>query len=295
MDGGVARTAELEEVLVGEFDFAAVPKRPPFQPTHAHGTLVATVLHRAARGAVDIVSLRIDDPQGCPEGANPPCQPDPLTIATAIHAAVDLGADAINLSLAMPDDPAIIAAVRYAAASGVKVVLAAGNDGADRPANLKAATAGYPNAVLVGALDWTGEAWTSSNQPDGGAGTSYNYVWRPGVAVDTIGADGTPSRASGTSIAAPIEAAFIVIGKPGRPAPEPPVASDLASAVEEAPPEVIVTSATTASAAPPEPGAAGLPRSLRDAALAAAVGLAFLAGRMGPWLGFLPRDTKARK
>lgn len=290
VDGGVARTAELEGVLVGEIDVVAVPERPPFQPTNPHGTLVATVLHRAAEGAVDIVSVRIDDPAGCPEGAAPPCQPDALTIASAIHAAVDLGVDAINLSLAMPDDPAIISAVRRAAESGVKVVLAAGNDGADRPGNLKAAIAGYPSAVLVGALDWTGAAWASSNQPDEGVGKTYSYVWRPGVGVDTIDADGRPSRASGTSIAAPIETAFIVAGKPARPVTQPSSVSDRQNVVDEAPPEVVVTSAVTATDTSSEPASIALPRGVHDLALGAALGLAFLAGRLGSALSF-PRAT----
>ena len=281
IDGGVARTAELEGVLVEELDFAATPARPPFTPVHDHGTLVATVLHRAAGGAVDIMSLRIDDPAGCPEGANAPCQRDPLPIAVAIHAAIDLGADAVNISLNMPDDPAIIAAVRRAAASGVKVVLAAGNDGADRPGNRKAAVAGYPGAVLVGALDWTGAAWAGSNQPDDEAGQSYSYVWRPGVAIDTVGADGTHSRASGTSIAAPIETAFIVTGRPGRPELQLPPASDFKEIAEEAPPEVTVTSATTVSPPPSEPSGVGSSHILRDLALGGALGLAFLVGRLG--------------
>lgn len=291
IDGGVARTAELEGVLVEELDFAATPARAPFTPTNDHGTLVATVLHRAAGGAVDIMSLRIDDPAGCPEGANAPCQRDPLAIAAAIHAAIDLGADAINISLNMPDDPAIIAAVHRAAASGVKVVLAAGNDGADSPGNRQAAIAGYPGAVLVGALDWTGEAWVGSNQPDDEAGRSYKYVWRPGVAVDTIRADGTPGRASGTSIAAPIETAFIVTGRPARPAPEPPLSDEFKDIVEEAPPEVTVTSATTVDAAPSEPRGMGRSRILHELAIGCALGLAFLVGRLGASLNQPTRDS----
>lgn len=282
VDSGVARTAELKDVLIAEHDFASVPARPAFTPAHDHGTLVATVLHRAAGGAVDILSLRIDDPAGCPEGANPPCQPDALTIATAISAAIDLGADAINLSLAMPDDPAIVAMVERATAAGIKVVLAAGNDGAVQPGNLKAAIAGYPNAVLVGALDWTGEPWADSNRPDHAAGTSYNYVWRPGAAIETVLADGTPGRASGTSIAAPIEAAFIATGRPARSVLKAPVTTEPEAAISliDEVPEVAVTTTGTAEIAPHEPAGGMLPGRLRDLALAAALGLAFLAGRL---------------
>lgn len=280
VDSGVARTPELVGVLVGEHDFASVPARTAFAPTHDHGTLVATVLHRAAGGAVDIVSLRIDDPAGCPDEANPPCQGDALTTALAINAAVELGVDAINLSLAMPDDPAIVAAVRRASAAGIKVVLAAGNDGAARPGNLKAAIAGYPNAVLVGALDWTGEPWAGSNRPDASAGTRYSYVWRPGVAVDTVLADGKPGRASGTSIAAPIEAAFIATGRSVRSVHEAPVASGADIAPSDEGLEVAVTTTATAAVAPHEPAGPAQPGGLRDLAIAVAIGFAFLAGRL---------------
>lgn len=286
VDSGVARTSELAAVLVGEHDFASVPTRAAFSPAHDHGTLVATVLHRAAGGAVDIVSLRIDDPAGCPNEVNPPCQSDPLTTALAINAAVELDADVINLSLAMPDDPAIVAAVRRASAAGIKVVLAAGNDGAERPGNMKAAIAGYPNAVLVGALDWTGEPWAGSNRPGPAAGTRYSYVWRPGVAVSSVLANGTPARASGTSIAAPIETAFIATGRPVGSVHEAPVAKEAEIAPIDEGPEVAVTTTTaTTAVALHEPAGPLLPGRLRNLALAAAISFAFLAGR----LASLPR------
>jgi hypothetical protein len=219
IDGGVARTAELQDVLVGEYDLASDPPRPAFQPKFDHGTYVATVLHRAAKGAVDIVSLRIDSPTNCPDNLNPPCQPDGAPIAAAIDKAVALGADAINISLSLKSDPAIEQAVRAAAGKGVPVIMAAGNNGADRPANLAMAMAGYPNTILVGALDAFGEPWAKSNKPGPRSGVDYNFAWRPGVDIDTADASGAPAHASGTSLATPMETASVLVGSsPFKPA-----------------------------------------------------------------------------
>lgn len=207
IDSGVARTPELARVLVAEYDMAADPARPAFHPHYDHGTMVATILNREAHGTADIVSFRIDDPAGCPPDRSPPCQPDTGPIVAAIDQAVDMGARAINISLEMKKDPAIVAAVRRASAQGVTVVLAAGNEGRDRPGNLAFARAGYPNTVLVGALDPDGRPWAHSNRPDREEGAEYTYVWRQGVDVPTVSAEGVAVTGTGTSFAAPIETA----------------------------------------------------------------------------------------
>gem|GEM_PF-1656027 len=210
IDSGVGATAELRPHLVGEIDAAARPARPALRPRFDHGTKVATVLSRAARGRADILSIRVDDPAGCAFGRNPPCQRDPAVIAWAIHAAVAHRADVINISMALMDAPAISDAVAFAAWSGTLVVIASGNDGRRVPGNLSHARAGYPNAVLVGALERDGTVWARSNRPAGSSTPGYNFAWRWGAGVPSAAADGTPVVASGTSIAAPVEAGFRV-------------------------------------------------------------------------------------
>ncbi|ODP37216.1 S8 family serine peptidase [Sphingomonas turrisvirgatae] len=207
IDSGVARTAELGGRVVAEYDMAASPARPAFHPASDHGTMVATILARAASAPVDIVSLRVDDPAGCPPGAQAPCVRSVHTVAAAIRQATRLKVDAINLSLAMADHPAIADAVRDAARHGITVVMAAGNDGADHPGNLRLARAAYPNGVLVGAVDAAGVAWTGTNRPDAATPAGYHYSWQLGVAVPTALADGRPVTGTGTSFAAPIETA----------------------------------------------------------------------------------------
>lgn len=216
IDSGIARTPELQALVTSEFDMAAEPARPAFAPRDSHGTMVATILAREARRPVEIISLRIDDPAGCPAGFNPPCQGSAAPVAQAIRKAMELGVSAINISLAMKDDPAIVEAVREAAARGILVILAAGNDGRDRPSNLGAARAAYPGAVLVGALDAQGQPWKGTNRPEADS-SGYRYAWQRGVAVPTALADGSGAVATGTSFAAPIETAHLLDARAAQP------------------------------------------------------------------------------
>jgi subtilisin family serine protease len=210
IDSGVARTPELEGLLVAEYDVAAPSPRQAFVPRYDHGTMVATILARAAKNQVEIVSIRIDDPAGCPAGANPPCQPSAKVVERAIRQATRLGVDAINLSLSLAEDKGIVDAVRDAAAKGITIVIAAGNEGRDHPANLRMAEAAYPHAVLVGALDAGGQPWAMTNKPDANP-EGYLYTWQRGVDVPTMLANGRAAFATGTSFAAPIETARLIV------------------------------------------------------------------------------------
>jgi subtilisin family serine protease len=214
IDSGVARTPELRSVLVGEIDAAAKPARTPFQPVYDHGTMVATILNREAKGQVDIISIRIDDPSGCPRDVNPPCQRSSEPIIRAIDKAVSLGVSAINISLSLKDDPWIAEAIGAATRRGVLVVMAAGNEGRDGPGNLRMATAGGARAVLVGALDAAGNPWAGTNRPHPVNQQRYQYAWQLGVNVPTTAATGRAVNATGTSFAVPIETARRMIKAP---------------------------------------------------------------------------------
>lgn len=209
IDSGIARTPELRNVLLAEYDYGASPARPAFQPRYDHGTMVATIMEREAKEPIDIVSFRIDDLEGCPKGDNPPCQHDVKPIAEAIRKATELGVSAINISLNLKEDPLIVSAIRDAAAKGIRVIMAAGNDGLDHPGNLRMAKAGYPNTILVGALDANGQPWKGTNRPQANT-PGYKYAWQWGVDVPTIMADGSKAIATGTSFAVPIETAKLL-------------------------------------------------------------------------------------
>jgi subtilisin family serine protease len=211
IDSGVARTPELGSAVIAEYDVGSATPRPAFQPRFDHGTMVATIIHREARGEVDIVSIRMDDPAGCPPSFDPPCQFSAQPVAAAIRKATELGVDAINISLALQEHPAIVEAVREAADKGIMVVMAAGNNGYDRPSNRSAALAGGTHAVLVGAVDSAGQPWVRTNRPETSGAPGYEYVWRLGVMVPTTSATGSPVAGTGTSFAAPIETAHRVM------------------------------------------------------------------------------------
>lgn len=210
IDSGIAATPELSGSLVAEYDVGASPPRPVYRPRYDHGTMVATILVRDAGVPVDIISYRIDDPAGCRQGLTPPCQPSAAPLAAAIRHATRIGVDIINLSLTLADDPAIVAAVREANARGVRIVMAAGNEGRDHPGNLAMARAGYPNAVLVGAIDGTGHPWSGTNRPGTDQPDGFAYTWQFGVEVPTRLADGGLAYATGTSFATPRETARLL-------------------------------------------------------------------------------------
>lgn len=209
IDSGVAATRELQPLIVTEYDMAATRPRTPYAPRYDHGTMVATILARETGGNVGIVSIRIDDPAGCPPRGTPPCQPSAKRMARAIRLAADLGVDAINVSLSLSDSPKIIRAIRYAARRDIPVVLAAGNEGKDHPASLRSAKAAFPSAVLVGAVDAAGHPWKGTNRPSADS-RRYNYRWQRGVDVPTALASGAAARATGTSFATPIETARLL-------------------------------------------------------------------------------------
>jgi len=209
IDSGVARTAELGSSVVAEYDMASTAPRPAFQPRYDHGTMVATILARESEQKVGLISIRIDDPAGCPPEDSPPCQPDPKPVERAIRKATSLDVDAINISLELAADPTIVDAIRDAAARGITVVLAAGNRGLDHPANLRMAESAYPRAVLVGALEPDGRPWAHSNRPSA-SNRKYVYVWQRGVDVPTTLANGTETTGTGTSFAVPAETARLL-------------------------------------------------------------------------------------
>lgn len=121
-------------------------------------------------------------------------------LAAGITAAVELGAQVINVSVVTAqDDPALRAAVRAALDRQVVVVAAAGNDfGEGNPVLYPAA---YPGVLAVGAIDQSGAA--SSFSEGGTVG-----VVAPGSNLISTGAGGTGLVGSqgGTSFAAPFVA-----------------------------------------------------------------------------------------
>lgn len=160
-------------------------------PTYGHGTAVAGVLRQVAPGA-RILPFRVLGPDGSGKAAD---------VARAIRLAVDSGARVINLSVAAPvASEGVRAALQYAAARGVLVVAASGNDGGSQPQAPADALGGKDGlgqfGLSVTAVNLQGELPGWSNR--GGE------VRAPGVGLDTAYPGNRLVTASGSSFAAPV-------------------------------------------------------------------------------------------
>ncbi|MBK1883010.1 S8 family serine peptidase [Luteolibacter pohnpeiensis] len=167
---------------------------PPDNPddTNGHGTAVASIIagrERQASGiapAVDLISIRVSGEQGIT---------DSFSLAAGMLAAIDAGADLINLSLGSYEDSSLIQeATAMVQNSGILIVAAAGNDGQDNAAY----PAAYQGVVSVGAVDGRGEHLNFSNFG------SYLYITAPGYFINTAWPGGKYVQFSGTSASAPV-------------------------------------------------------------------------------------------
>ena len=157
-----------------------------------HGNAVASLLVAndnelsGIAPSIELLSIPVLDANG--EGSA-------FDLAKGIIAAVDAGADVISMSLGSYTNSALLkAAVDYAAAAGVVLVAASGNDGV----NQVLYPAAYDNVIAVGAVDATATAAGFSN-----TGPEVKLV-APGVGINSAWTDGSGVVSfSGTSAAVP--------------------------------------------------------------------------------------------
>ncbi len=183
-----------------------------------HGTAVAALAAGAspdARGvaaAAEILSIRVTGVDGAS---------DAFALAQGIFAAVDAGAQVINISLGGYATNAVLGdAVEYALAAGVAVVASGGNDQAAQ----LAWPAAYAGVVSVGAVDAAGRQAIFSN-----SGPSLQLT-APGYAVQTAGLGGTRLSFSGTSASAPVVSGAIAAVLSTSPGLTPLQAADVLTA-----------------------------------------------------------------
>ncbi|MFJ7068712.1 S8 family peptidase [Streptomyces sp. NPDC101115] len=220
----MARTTGRASVVVGLIDGRVALDHPAFagravrelRPTGgtgacrggdvccAHGTAVAGLI-AGSRGVCPGCTLLsrplfADRPAG---GGPATCLTGVRTgeLAEAIVEIVDAGVHVLNLSMAQPApsgvrDHALESALDHAAARGVIVVVAAGNQGRLGGAVLT----DHPWAIPVTAYDRAGRPMPRSNR---GASIGRHGVGAPGDRVPGLGLDGRNLVLSGTSAAAP--------------------------------------------------------------------------------------------
>ncbi len=162
-----------------------------------HGTAVAALAAGLATDApgvapaANLISIRVTGADG---------RSDIFTVAQAILAAVDAGAQIINISLGGYATTAVLtAAIDYAESHGAVIVAAAGNDQATQLTWPAADT----RVVSVGAVDALGQQVTFSNS------SPQLQITAPGYGVQTAWLDGQRVYVDGTSASAPIVAGAI--------------------------------------------------------------------------------------
>lgn len=157
-----------------------------------HGTAVTSLVAGAAADAsgiapaANVLSIRVMDTDD---------RGDVFTVCQGIVAAVDAGAQIINLSLGgWTSSELLNRAITYADAKHVVLVAAAGNNGADR----LVWPAADPRVISVGATDATGRqtAFSNSGEP--------LHLTAPGVGIQAAGLNQERTLFSGTSASAPI-------------------------------------------------------------------------------------------
>jgi hypothetical protein len=152
IDSGVFPHPAFREGQVTHIDLTEAPGA-----MHGHGTAIASLVagsHPGAEGVApgaDILDIRIAGSDGLS---------DSFLLARGIHAAVERGADVINISMGTYGDaPPVAAAVAEALRRGITVVAAVGND----RAGVKVWPAAYPGVISVSGVDAEGNLAYFSN------------------------------------------------------------------------------------------------------------------------------------
>ncbi|MFD2160079.1 S8 family serine peptidase [Rubritalea tangerina] len=156
-----------------------------------HGTAVASIIsgnHPLTQGvapSADILSIQITDAQGSSNS---------FTLAEGILAAVDGGAQIINISMGSEGNSSVVAeAIAYAQDRGIVIVASSGNEGYSTPAY----PAAYDGVISVGAIEANGEHLDFSN-----TGENLSLV-APGYEVNAAWGEDLLTSFSGTSASAP--------------------------------------------------------------------------------------------
>jgi subtilisin family serine protease len=177
---------EIAGSVVAQFDVSATPAKPS---RHGAGMAGAIAGHQQIDGAAPAAQLlvaRAFDETG--DGA----RAVGLDLLAALDWAVAQKAQIVNMSFAGPADPLLARMLEAAAARGIILIAAAGNDGRGAPPAFPGAD---PHVIAVSALDEQSRLYDRANR--GG----YVALAAPGVDVLVAAPGGAYDLTSGTSVA----------------------------------------------------------------------------------------------
>ena len=214
LDTGIADHIAFKNAIQ-RINLVPLPNDP--STLNGHGTAVASVIFSNNPYAPGVapsatpLSVRIADDKGTSNS---------FLIAQGIIAAVDAGADIINISLGGSGQSSLVdKALAYAQERGVIVVASSGNSGTEGVMQ----PAASPGVIAVGAVDAKNQSMNFS--------TSGNEVAisSPGYGVNVAYPGDLAARVSGTSFSSPIVAGVIaaVASSSGSPTMSPQQSSSL--------------------------------------------------------------------
>jgi subtilisin family serine protease len=196
IDSGIQEHETFNGKQIKEYDFVTDNNGNslPTDPDNGHGTAVASIIGGAdsrnpgIAPASELLSFRVLDNDG---------YTDSYTLAEAIVAATDAGADIINVSLGSKGDSGLVRrAVDYSISQGALIVAATGNEGVG--------SISYPAAidgvVAVAANDAVGQHVDFANS---GRNLENGGMSAPGFAVVAAWPEDEMISFSGTSASAP--------------------------------------------------------------------------------------------
>jgi hypothetical protein len=191
LDTGIAADPTFGAGRVRTWDIG-LGSAPGAGSDDGHGTAVSALAAGAAPDAggvapgASLLGIRVTDAAGVS---------DLFTISQAIVAAVDAGANLINISLGgYATGPVLDAAIDYATRKGALIIAAAGNDQAAQ----LTWPAADPRVVSVGAIDQAEQQVAFSNSGE------QLQLAAPGYGVQTAWLDGRRVYVDGTSASAPL-------------------------------------------------------------------------------------------
>jgi len=177
---------------------------------HGHGTAVASLIvgqHSRVPGiapSAPILSIQVADSTGSSNS---------FLLAKGIIAAVDNGAQVINISMGSYGDSGLVReAISYAQSAGSVIVASAGNDGFNFAAN----PAAYAGVISVGAIDATGAHMSFSNQSADlsltAPGVGPTAAWPGDQSISFTGTSASAPFVSGTLAAIISESPYPITG-----------------------------------------------------------------------------------
>lgn len=256
IDSGVLNTtADLNLASTSSWHRSWISGETPFTDGNGHGTHVAGTIAALANGkgvvgvapGAQVVSLKVFDSNGGGASYSTIISAIDHAVAVINNNGLDKSKVVINMSLGGGYSSSLDTAVKNAAAKGIRLALAAGNDGQDADGYSPAAAGDHANVFTVSAVDssYRMATWSNWDRLDGGDSVDDVDFAAPGVTVLSYYRNGQLANLSGTSMASPHVAGLLLAGgvqpgplvtpayagtadpfalgiKPSTPDPEPP-------------------------------------------------------------------------